>query len=406
MGYERIKSNYQAKQVTTGWTQAALTLSAIGCVAVALNAPRLDGMQAKIFSVAASLSALAICGHAELNRDQYDWNRRVNQADRDRFINERKRLLLIRQPVETSSLTPVEPLPFFDLAQLQDADRYPTICVFGPMGSGKSTVMKWLCELIGAQSGKAFDIHADSWPTPTVAKPGAILDAMRSDIELIERLLELPMAEKRQLPQSVRILDEAPDTLQDLQLLDKDGTVDRWLSKLFTVTRKLRLRLIVGAVTIAADDLKLSASKRNTATVIFPGVAGIGLAMKDTAIFKLGASYNAQLREQLQYSLRGVSRPGLVFVNGEWFPVAIPNYQPKEYQPNIVDQLESCWQAQSVDRLSPMADALQQYLESRKPLPLRNLLQNFCYQGERPNKKQVISLLEEIGAEIIGGEVR
>lgn len=231
--------------------------------------------------------------------------------------------------LEVDGLDAVELLPLFDWTQLVDPDRYPTICCFAPMGGGKSTLMQWLGRhIIGAKSGTVFDSHCNEWGEWLEVKTDfqEMYAAMGADLELVDQLRRLSTNEKKALPQQVRILDEAPDTLAELKALEPKGgdVVGGWVRKMTTFVRKLKIRTLVGAVTIAADDLGISASKRNTMTVIFPGVAGIELAASDRTFYCLGTKENRALRDQLIDSLKGVKRPALVYCRGNWFPAEVP----------------------------------------------------------------------------------
>ncbi|MBD1847261.1 hypothetical protein H6F89_28425 [Cyanobacteria bacterium FACHB-63] len=63
---------------------------------------------------------------------------------------------------------------------------------------------------------------------------------------------------------------------------------------------------------------------RDDTTVIFAGKPGCKKALTDTRYFRLGAKQNAELRSQLEASLAGVKRPGLIYSGGEWYPCSIP----------------------------------------------------------------------------------
>jgi hypothetical protein len=340
--------------------------------------------------------------------------------------------------LEVDGLDAVELLPLFDWSDLVDPDKYPTICFFAPMGGGKSTLMQWVAKhVVGAQSGKVFDPHCNEWgPWLEVVTDGkAIYQAMAADLDLVDELRRLPAADKKALAQQVRILDEAPDTLAEVKLLDSrdQQVVPRWTTKMTTFVRKLRIRTLVGAVTIAADDLGISASKRNTMTVIFPGVAGIELAASDRTFYCLGTKENRDLRNQLLESLKGVKRPALVYCRGNWFPAEVPELtedgdpvggmaiaaRPSSglttdrqrlnrlfYGGDAVEPEFESGELEFV--LSPRAEQLLGYLARRAPSTKRKLIQNWGrnHGADAIEVGDLLSELESAGLiEIEGDEI-
>ena len=121
-------------------------------------------------------------------------------------------------------------------------------------------------------------------------------------------------------------MEEAADTLRSLRELGREAKTitDLWVGKMTTVTRKIRRRLCIVSVKLSGADFGTGAESRDTATLIFPGIQGVTLAMKDDRMLKLGARQNAELKQRLKDSLQGVKRPALVYHRGEWFPAALP----------------------------------------------------------------------------------
>ncbi|MEP0918973.1 hypothetical protein NC981_19250 [Leptolyngbya sp. DQ-M1] len=229
---------------------------------------------------------------------------------------------------------PVELLPLFDWTELSDADEHPILGIVSPMGGGKSRLARYLARyiLFPGQNPEisVFDIYArqDDWQgCSIVTEHEEMIEAMGADLDVIATRLQEYRAGKNDFVGVFRVVEEGADTFKTLQAMSKDAqkTVDSWVSKFTTVTRKIKARMCIVSVKLSGADFGTGAESRNDATIIFPGLKGIAKAMTDDRIFKLGAKQNKELREQLKASLAGVKRPALVYSQGRWFPASVPD---------------------------------------------------------------------------------
>lgn len=226
-----------------------------------------------------------------------------------------------------ASPSPSQPEGFFDWNELKNADQHPVLGVVGPMGSGKTRVAKWLSRHVIEASLKVFDIYAskDDWGNAEVHSDFEVMASeMERDVDLIKNLVDQYRQGKRDFSPVVVIMEEAAATTTVLRSANKK-LYDVWNLYYRTVTRKIKRRIMTLSVELNAQVFGTSAESRDCATIIFPGKPGVAKALEDTDYFGLGAKQNIELRESLEQQLKGIDRPALVYVRGQWFPASIPS---------------------------------------------------------------------------------
>jgi hypothetical protein len=284
------------------------------------------------------VSALAVIT-AEVHRPGYEAARDTEQNMRRVLgYNAAAWLNMATQPnrtalsqTQTISTAP-QLLPLFDWSELANADTHPVLGVIGPMGGGKSRLIRWLAKgTLNTPTVKVMDIYGrqSEWAgCEVIGEHPEMLALMGADVEAIAQDVKDFRSGKQESDFTgiLTVLEEAPDTLKSLRGESKDDEklVDLWIGKMTTVTRKIRRRLCIVSVKMSGADFGTGAESRDTATLIFPGDQGVSLAMKDANMLKLGRKDMGELRQQLKDSLQGIKRPALVYHQGEWFPASIP----------------------------------------------------------------------------------
>ena len=271
------------------------------------------------------------------------------------------------QPTATApALTATQDVQFFDWADLKDADRHPILGVVAKMGGGKSVLVKYLGKHILNASITVFDIYgsdADWAGCEVLYDYSQMVARMADDNKMIAQDIAQYRRGQRDFPARLIVLEEGKATLKRLQSQGSKVSkiVSEWKLNYESVTRKIRRRLCQVSTNMNSDVFGSNAETRDEMTLIFPGREGVGKAMKDTSMLKLGAQQNRELRDRLTRALEGVKRPALVYSNGEWFPASIPELDnngdpigyapaaapivpsppPQQPQPNDVQFLES-----------------------------------------------------------------
>jgi hypothetical protein len=237
-----------------------------------------------------------------------------------------------KEVVEFAPSSPeIEPLPLFNWLDLADADSHPVISILSPMGGGKSRLAKFLAKhvLFDAPNAemKVLDIYGSAveWGSSAeiLTETPEMLEFITQDLEDIAERRQQYKQGIRDFAPSIRIIEEAPDTLSDL-LEANEKLTESWMRKLTTVTRKLRIRPVFISVKFSSVDFKIGAESRDQSTVLIPGHKGIAIALKDTRYFKLGTRDNKELQAQVLASIQRMRYPCLVRHDGAWSVGDIP----------------------------------------------------------------------------------
>ncbi|MBD2329657.1 hypothetical protein [Alkalinema sp. FACHB-956] len=310
-----------------------------------------------------------------------------------------------------SVLSTTQEIPFFDWHDLRDADRHPILGVVAKMGGGKSVLVKYLGKHILNASITVFDIYGSEadWAGCEVLYDYAqMVTRMAEDNKFITQDIAQYRLGKRDFPARLIVLEEGKATLKRLQSQGRKvaKTVEEWKLNYESVTRKIRRRLCQVSTNMNSEVFGSNAETRDEMTLIFPGREGIGKAMKDTSMLKLGVQQNKGLRDRLTHALEGVKRPALVYSNGEWFPASVPeldnNGDPIELvattsspPPQTVDRqfLESLL---STDIEEPSFDDNDAYEPSSDELKtaLINAINLLITKGQKEDAKAVGQWLE------------
>ncbi|MBD1847264.1 hypothetical protein H6F89_28440 [Cyanobacteria bacterium FACHB-63] len=317
--------------------------AAVGLLLVSLcllaGASRSKSPEARLWLFGGSFVSAALC--RVVHKIAID-NERLFEDSRDisltnwqnqLFKRTRDEGLTLEAQVQPETEKP-ELLPLFDWQELSNADEHPILGIVSPMGGGKSRLARYLARyiLFPGQNPEisVFDIYARSndWQgCSIITEHDDMTETMSADLDVIAARLQEYRSGKDDFVGMFRVIEEGADTFKTLQAMSKDAqkTVDTWVSKFTTVTRKIKARMCIVSVKLSGADFGTGAESRNDATIIFPGLKGISKAMTDDRIFKLGAKQNKELREQLKASLAGVKRPALVYSQGCWFPASVPD---------------------------------------------------------------------------------
>lgn len=245
-------------------------------------------------------------------------------------------------PVEV--FAPVTSDGLFDWNSLKDADKHPILGLIAKMGGGKSLLAKYLGKHILEGSVTVFDIYGNhkEWQGCDVLFDyEEMILRMTDDNEAIDNDVAAYRNGKRDFNPQLMVLEEGKSTLKRLQKLrlskesieqltelgriTKPGAiVEEWKMNYESLTRKIRRRLCLVSTNMNASVLGINAETRDEITIIFTGTSGIGKAMKDTSMLKLGAKQNQTLRAQLLDKLKGIEYPALVYHDNEWFAAKVP----------------------------------------------------------------------------------
>ena len=232
----------------------------------------------------------------------------------------------------------------FDWSNLRDADRHPILGLIAKMGGGKSLLAKYLGRHVLGGEVTVFDIygnHQDWQGCDVLFDYEDMVLRMSNDNESIEEDIAAYRNSKRDFKPHLVVLEEGKATLARLQKLKlsidaiewlKDAgrvtnsgqIVQEWKMNHESLTRKIKRRLCLVSTNMNASVLGINGETRDEITLIFPGTQGIGKAMKDTSMLKLGSLQNQALRNRLLAQLKGIKYPALVYHDGEWFAAAVP----------------------------------------------------------------------------------
>jgi hypothetical protein len=220
---------------------------------------------------------------------------------------------------------------YFNWGELANADEHPLLMICAKQGAGKTRLVRFLAtHILSGASVVAIDIFArrGDWEGCKVHDEyGEILQWMKSAISTInDRVTQYKEGQTDFTPQ-LWAFEEFPDTTKSIVAQDKSAgkVVTQFMDKASTVARKTRCRLCLISQKLTASGSGADAEVRDDATVIFPGKSGIGKAVSDSRILKLGARRNQALKDRLLESLAGVDRPALIYSGGQWFPAIIPD---------------------------------------------------------------------------------
>jgi hypothetical protein len=207
----------------------------------------------------------------------------------------------------------------------------PHQAIVGKSGSGKSVLLQWLIKKSNAVDIKIYDSDAapNEWgDLQVVGIAGnykAIGENMRLDLAELERRTKLRAEGVISFPPMIRVLEEAPTTLNELN----DRNVNwshTWLRQILRRGRKYGIKLILISQAFSVKSLKIEGEGelRDNLTVIRLGKVAIAYA--DPIISEL-------LKEQ--------SRPALVEKNiiGS-VPELATNAIADETQTQILESLE------------------------------------------------------------------
>jgi hypothetical protein len=332
---QAVKAHAAQAAIQWGCGVGALSLT-IGSIVLFRYLPIKPGAP---IAAAGCVAAVGIVLIGESYRRDYETARDTEARMRQVLgYNSAAWLNLLTQPNKTA-LRQVEavstinqPLPLFDWHELADADNHPVLGIIAPMGGGKSRLIRYLAKsVLNTPTINVYDIYGrqSEWAGCTIiAEHAAMLEAMTGEIQAIAQDVADYRSGKQesQFEGTLNVMEEAADTLRSLRELGKEAKTitDLWVGKMTTVTRKIRRRLCIVSVKLSGADFGTGAESRDTATLIFPGIQGVALAMKDDRMLKLGARQNTELKQRLKDSLQGVQRPALVYYRGEWFPAALP----------------------------------------------------------------------------------
>ncbi|MBD1847006.1 hypothetical protein H6F89_27085 [Cyanobacteria bacterium FACHB-63] len=324
-----LQNRFAARSAAVGLLLVSLSLLA--------GASRSKSPEARLWLFGGSFVSAVLC--RAVHKIAID-NERLFEDSRDISLTNWQNQLFKRTRDEQLTLeAQVQPetekpdlLPLFEWGELSDSDQHPVLAVIAPMGGGKSRLVKWLGKYVlfdRQPSIVAFDIYArqSDWGAGGVTEYDQMLEIMEKDLaEIDDRKQQYRKGQDNFSPE-LRVLEESVDTLPNVKALSKDAeeTVDSWLRVHVSVARKLKFRLCLVSVKLRGSDIGIGSESRDDATVIFAGKAGVKKAMTDTRYFRLGTRQNAELRSQLEASLAGVKRPGLIHSGGEWYPVSIPD---------------------------------------------------------------------------------
>lgn len=248
----------------------------------------------------------------------------------------------------------------FDWSELRNADTHPMIAIAAPMDGGKSRLTKWLAkhvlfgELPDRSNIVALDVMGADWEwdgCKVVSDYRQMVYLMACDIAMQQSRLEVwrnrqPNQEPDDLFFPVlRILEEftaslpalkslkpftIPETAPELvkavfgRLKTPAAIVDEWKLNHGSITRKLRSRAVFISTELTAEAFDMSAGKRSSMTLIFPGTQGMNLAMNDSRIIGLGQKQYERLRGQLLTEANKPKRAALIYSCGRWMVGEIP----------------------------------------------------------------------------------
>lgn len=219
----------------------------------------------------------------------------------------------------------------FNWADLKDNDRHPVIAVLSPMGGGKSRLIKYLCHHVLFDDvtdfdGVTMDVFGDpnEWPGfKIVADEPNMLQQMQKDVLSVATKKDDYRKGQRDFVPMVRVLEESRSVIPALKQINSK-VVETWIRLFASVVRKLKGRVFFASTAMTADALGVTASERDSMTAIFPGNAGVAMALEDTRILGLGNAQSRQAKDDLQQALMTVERPALVFHCGKWYWAEIP----------------------------------------------------------------------------------
>jgi hypothetical protein len=232
----------------------------------------------------------------------------------------------------------------FDWNSLKDADRHPMLGLIAKMGGGKSLLAKYLGRHVLGGDVIVFDIYGNKkdWQGCDVLFDYEdIVLRMSDDNAAIEDDMDDYRSGKRDFKPQLVVLEEGKVTLPRLQKLklSREGflrlqaegrvttpgqIVQDWKLNYESLTRKIKRRLCLVSTNMNSSVLGINGETRDEITMIFPGLQGIGKAMKDTSMLKLGARQNQVLRDRLITQLKGIKYPALVYHDGDWFAAEVP----------------------------------------------------------------------------------
>lgn len=232
----------------------------------------------------------------------------------------------------------------FDWNSLKDADRHPILGMIAKMGGGKSLLIKWLAKYIMGGTVSVIDIYGSKkeWEGCHVMWDyEEMVLWIAEDNSSVEGDVAQYREGKRDFAAKLVVLEEGKSTINRLKKLAlsseakeylggmnssiKPGAiVSEWQMNYESLTRKIRRRMCLVSTNMNASVINMNAESRDEMTIIFPGKQGIGKAMKDTSMLKLGARQNQAVRDRLLTQLKGIEYPALVYHDGDWFAASIP----------------------------------------------------------------------------------
>jgi hypothetical protein len=226
------------------------------------------------------------------------------------------------------SQTSIQGRELFDWAELVDGDRFPVLAVIAPMGGGKSRLVKYLgrhiLEIPHITAVDSAARYEGDWDgCEIVRETDSLIAWMQDDLAKVEEEMERYRRNEPLRDSRFVVMEEAVDTLLSAKQKDNELTA-RWVEKYTTYTRKLRRRLCAVSVKMNGALMGLGAESRDQSVAIFPGQAGVKMAMADARYFKLGCKGNEDLRASLNKAIASIKHPALVYHLGEWHPASIP----------------------------------------------------------------------------------
>lgn len=294
---------------------------------------------------------------------------------------------------ETNSLT-------FDVAKLADINTYPFFTVIAPPGSGKTVFVNYLLSTYFQTKGGsciAFDPFFSDWPDFNVLHLAGDIDyTIDSDLSLIEKRTKAYSQDKTtRFNPLIRLIDETPVVFSSIVTT---SNLDKWLNYFRTYTRKINGRLILVSAELNATSLRISASTRDSSTILFPGKAGCQLALNDRHVLGLGTNKYTEAATQLRTKIANLNRPCLVYDRGEWSYFEIPelNGTPKtqtEITPKDLPQ-------SSPNSLTPEETSIHAYCKTLGFFSVRTLVRKGanCTKGlKTPQIRQTLDSLVRKG---------